>query len=67
MDRIKRFYIKLHIYLFLFFVAMMVLFSFGEDNSIMVFIFFTAALCTVGWLMFYLFVIRWLKKLFQSS
>lgn len=67
MDRLKRFYIKLHIYLFLFFVAMMAVFSFGEDNAIMVYLFFTCALCTVGWLIFYLFAIRGLKKLFQSS
>lgn len=65
MNAIKRLYIKLHLYLFAFFVVLMAIFSLGEDTEIMVYIFFTCAMCTLGWLIFYLLLIRFTKKIFS--
>lgn len=65
MDRIKRVYVKLHLFLFAFFVVMMAVFSLGDDTEILTYIAFCCAIAVVGWLCFYLLLFHFLKKLFS--
>ena len=65
MNKLKRFFLKLHLGIIVALSALILIFSFGTDNQLMVFIFGVGICYTLFWMFMYVTVIGTIQDLWE--
>lgn len=65
MNKLKRFFLKLHIGIIAVLSVLIIIFSFGADNQLMVFIFGVGICYTLFWMFMYVTVIGTIQDLWE--